>query len=361
MASSNAAFSNGKFRALLIGLGGRSRGHAEGLLKSEGIEFAAACDIDAERRARYEKDFGVRTYADAAEALQKESPDIAIVCTREKPRYALAKLAVEHGVRAVVLEKPMAANIREARDLVKQCEERGVLLTVMHQMRFSDEFVAAKEAIASGAIGTPYYVRAVSYGHLMEQGPHMIDMILYLLGEPKAQWVMGQVADREEGLTTVHPAPAFVTGYIAFENGVRASVECGRRFPSAVGVFEDDAKAPTWLQKRVQVIGTDGICDAMVAHYCRVMNGSGGWKTLTSGPDGWNAATIRHYQEVVKVLREGGEHRNGAAPSLAGFEIIHGIYTSALVGDVVNVPVVGGNEEPIESLLAPARKAQQTA
>ena len=352
--------SSNPLRALLIGLGGRSRGHAQALLACEGIEFAAACDIDDERRARYEKDFGVRTYKDAAEALKRESPDIAIVCTREKPRYALARLALDHGVRAIVLEKPMAANIREARDLVARCKERNVLLTVMHQMRFSDEFVAAKKAIESGAIGKPYFVRAVSYGHLMEQGPHMVDMILYLLGEAKADWVMGQVADREEGLSTVHPAPAFVTGYITFENGVRASLECGRRFPKAVGFVPEDEQGSIWLQKRVQVIGTEGICDAMVSHYCRVMNTSGGWQTLSSGPAGWDASTIRHYEEVAKVLREGGEHRNGAEPSLQGFEIIHGIYTSALVGDLVKVPVTGGDEEPIETLLAPARR-QQTA
>lgn len=352
------ASTDNRLRALLIGLGGRSRGHAEALLAAEEIHFAAGCDLDDERRAKYEADYGVRTYSDATEALQKESPDIAIVCTREKPRYALARLAVEHGVRAVVVEKPMAANIREARDLVRQCNERNVLLTAMHQMRFSDEFVAAKEVIASGEIGEPYFVRAVSYGHLMEQGPHMVDMILYLLGDAKADWVMGQVADSEEGLTTVHPAPAFVTGYIAFENGVRASVECGRRFPSAVGIFDEGEKAPTWLQKRVQVIGTDGICDAMVAHYCRVMNTSGGWKTLTSGPEGWDASTIRHYDEVAKVLREGGEHRNGAEASLHGFEIIHGMYTSAVVGDQVKVPVVDQDEEPIETLLAAVRRRE---
>lgn len=101
------------FKALLIGLGGRSRGHAEGVIASRDITLAAGCDLDSERRARYEKEYGLRTYADAAEALEKEKPDIAIICTRENPRFSLARLAVEHGVRAVVLEKPMTANIRE--------------------------------------------------------------------------------------------------------------------------------------------------------------------------------------------------------------------------------------------------------
>jgi len=67
----------------------------------------------------------------------------------------LARLAVDRGARAVVLEKPMCASIAEARSLVEYCRERNVLLTVMHQMRFSDEFVAAKEAIAAGGMLVP--------------------------------------------------------------------------------------------------------------------------------------------------------------------------------------------------------------
>lgn len=344
-----------KLKALVIGLGGRSRGHANALLACDEIAFAAGCDLDGARRSRCEEDYNVRTYADATEAFEKETPDIAIICTRENPRYALAKLAVDHGARAVVVEKPMTANIKEARDLVKYCEERNVLLTAMHQMRFSDEFVAAKEAISRGDIGEPYFVRAVSHGHLMEQGPHMVDMILYLLDEAKAEWVMGQVADREEGLATVHPAPAFTTGYITFENGIRASLECGRRFSPAVGLPEGEVTSH-WLQKRVQVIGTEGMVDAIVAHSCRLMNASGGWQILTSGREGWDASTIRHYEEVAHVLNHGGEHRNGAKPSLEGFEIIHGIYTSALVGDQVIIPAAGYDDAPVEALLADERK-----
>ena len=227
------------YKALLIGLGGRSRGHAEALRAVDDLDFVAGCDLTTSAERRMSRPTGSGPMRTRKKLWKKKIPTSPSFARREKPRYALARLAVEHGVRAVVLEKPMTANIREARDLVQLCKERDVVLTVMHQMRFSDEFVAAKEAIESGKIGKPYFVRAVSYGHLMEQGPHMVDMVLYLLGEAKAEWVMGQVADREEGLKTVHPSPAFVTGYVAFENGVRASFECGRRFPSAAN-FETE-------------------------------------------------------------------------------------------------------------------------
>jgi len=42
------------------------------------------------------------------------------------------------------------------------------------------------------------------------------------------------------------------------------------------------------------------------------MNESGGWRTLSQGLQGWNRATIRHYDELGCVLLHGGEYRNGS-------------------------------------------------
>jgi len=279
--------------------------------------------------------------------LEKDRPEVVAICTREDPRYELTISAIEAGVGGIVLEKPMARTVDQARAMVRRAKENGVVLVVSHQMRFADEFVAARDAIRRGQVGKPYYLRTSSYGQLMEQGTHMVDMVLWLAGDPAVEWVMGQVADVEEGRTTVHPAPAFVVGYIAFQNGLRCVAECGRRFQRAVGL-ED----VTWLQKRVQVIGTEGIVDAVVAHHCKVLNTSSpGWQTLTLGSDGWDHATIRFYAELYDVLTGAGVHRNNADASLKGFEIMHGIYQSALARGRTEIPLPEG-AEPLEQIMA---------
>ncbi len=335
-----------KLRVGIVGCGGRSYGHMEAVDAHEGLEVVAGADMDGERLARFRKRYDRKTYADGVELIQKERPDVAAICTREHARYGLTMAALDAGVRGIVLEKPMARTVDEAREMARKAQEKGAILAVCHQMRFSDEFVAARDAIRRGLIGRPYYIRASSFGHLMEQGPHMVDMVLWLAGDPDVDWVMGQVTDVEEGRGTVHPAPAFVVGYVAFKNGVRAVLECGRRFQRAVGLEE-----VTWLQKRTQVLGTEGMVDAVVGHHCRLMNAKGGgWQTLALGQDGWDRATIQFYAELYDVMTRGGEHRNNGRASLRGFEIVHAIYQSALTRDRAGVPLPEG-AGPLEEIM----------
>lgn len=338
------------YRGVMIGCGGRAGGHADAYVKASGVEMVAVADMDEAKADAFAQKYGVTRYYDAEEMLDKESPDIVTVCTREEPRCALTIAAAERGAKGIVAEKPMAANIAEARQMVETCERTGTLLTVSHQMRFCDEFIAARDAIARGDVGQVYYIRASCYGQLMEQGPHMIDMILWLAGDPEVEWVMGQVADLEAGLETVHIAPAFVVGYITFANGIRAVIESGRIFQKAVGL-EDE----TWLQKRVQVLGTDGVVDTIVAHYCQMMNArAAGWQELYAGSEGWDLATIKYYQELVDVLNHGGERRNGPEPSLRGFELVHSIYQSALTGDRF-APPLPADADPLNEIMSKVR------
>jgi predicted dehydrogenase len=333
-------------RGVMVGCGGRSWDHAEGFAKTDGMELVAVADVSGERARQYQEKLGIRYYLDAEEMLAKERADVVCMCTEDEARYAVTMLALKYGPRALVLEKPMARSVAQAREMVARAKQQGVVLAVSHQMRDATEFEVARQAVAEGRIGEPYFVGACSYGHLMEQGPHMVDMVLWLAGDPKVEWVMGAVAGIQEGSETVHIAPAFVVGYVAFANGMRAELECGRRFPRAIGL-ED----VTWLQKRTQVLGTEGTVDAVVGHYCRLLTtGRAGWEELASGQQGWDKATIRFYQDLARVLREGGEHRNNADASLRGFEIIQAIYQAAVSRELVKPPLPAA-ADPLAELM----------
>ncbi|MCY3938631.1 MAG: Gfo/Idh/MocA family oxidoreductase [Chloroflexi bacterium] len=317
----------------IVGCGNRSVEHMNAVDAVAGLEIASGADAQEAGRARFAERYDAPVFDKFANLLAASVPDVAAICTMEYPRYELTMQAIKAGVRAIVLEKPMARTVMEAREMVAAAESRGNHLIVCHQMRFSDEFVSAKWALDRSAIGTPYLYRATSFGHLMEQGPHMVDMVLWLAGDPEVEWVMGQIADVESGRSTVHPAPAFVLGYVTFVNGARAIFECGRSFQRAVELPDQ-----TWLQKRVQVLGTDGMIDSIVAHHCKIMSPSqGNWKTLAEGAASWNRATDAFYEELRDVIYDGGVHRNNGAASLRGFEIIHSIYAAALARDRIAV------------------------
>ncbi len=324
-----------KLKAALVGCGGRGLGHAQGYTDVERVELVAAADDNPQNRERFESRFGRPTYASAEELLEKEKPDIVSLVTKEHFRHPLVMMAVDAGVKAIMAEKPMARTLAQAYEMVEACERNNVLLTFSHQMRFSPEFVAQREAVLAGEVGTPLFLRATSNLPLMDQGTHVVDMLLWMTNGAKAEWVMGQVDNVEAWREkAVHPAPPWTVGYVNFEGGLRGVFETGtENVPPPV-----DSDLPGSLRKRVEVTGTDGYVDAMVAHYCRVYN-KNGLRVVESSRTQWESATAAFIEEICDVLERGGEHRCGGRETLRGYEIMLAALESVLQQRAVRLPL----------------------
>lgn len=110
-----------------------------------------------------------------------------------------AKLALEAG-RHVHVEKPPAATLRELEELLRLARERKRLLQTGYMWRFNPGFQRALEAAQRGWLGDVYLVRATMNtlvdarrrpewaefkgGAMFEQGCHLIDAVVRLLGRP---------------------------------------------------------------------------------------------------------------------------------------------------------------------------------
>jgi predicted dehydrogenase len=340
-----------EFKAAVIGCGGRAHGHAEAFATNKDISFVAVADMDAGRADAFGAKYKTAVYHDAQQMLDKEKPDIVSIVTREHPRCKLTVMCAKAGVKGIIAEKPMARTLAEAYEMVETCEAHKCVLTVSQQMRFCGEFNKAREVLASGELGRLYFLRAVSFGAMMEQGPHMIDMILYLVGNRKVVSAMAQVDGVEKSHEMVHPCPVFTVGYLKLDDDTRVVIESGRTFPRIPEISN------LWLQKRVEVLGTEGMLDVVVSNYCKVLSTrKPGWQVTPSGIDEWNAATPRFVEELVHVLRHGGEHRNGARVSLAGFEVITALYQSVLSKSAIALPM-DRHVTPLEEIVPKVKKA----
>jgi predicted dehydrogenase len=335
------------YRAAIIGCGNRAKGHAEGFQKAQGVDLVAVADLDRPRADAFADHYGVPAYYDAAEMLEKERPEIVAIVTRALGRSVLTCLCAEHRVRGVVAEKPMAITLEEADRMAAACRAAGTLLTVCHQMRYSREFEIGKEALSTGEIGQPYFMRGVCYGNLMNQGTHVIDMMRWFADDAPVAWVMAQADDydwreRDAG----HPAPMWTLGYLGFENGMRATLEMGPRYVPALGTN------PGWLNKRVEVLGRGGMIDCVVGNYAQVFTSDGARREEVPPEKGWNLATIRFIEDLARVLREGGQHRNHADTSVHSFEVIQALARSVHRGGIVELPLPRDGSDPLGELLA---------
>lgn len=159
--------------------------------------LVAVCDANLESAREVASRFGVeRCYADAAEMLQAERPDVVDICTPPKTHAALAILALQAGAH-VLVEKPMAVGVGECDRMMAAAEEAGTSICVAHSDLFYPSFSTMRRMVERGAIGslrgmhialsTPvdyitskedHWANKLPGGVLGETGPHIVYMTL---------------------------------------------------------------------------------------------------------------------------------------------------------------------------------------
>ena len=111
--------------------------HARRYEGIENMKVIAICEIDEERLKGAVEELNVPGYTDYVEMLEKEKPDIVHAVTEPTvPRHIWVEPAAEAGVKALVIEKPLALRPSEAEALAAAHEKTGLKIIVNHQRRY---------------------------------------------------------------------------------------------------------------------------------------------------------------------------------------------------------------------------------
>ncbi|MHB8295974.1 MAG: Gfo/Idh/MocA family protein [Acidimicrobiales bacterium] len=186
----------------VLGCGSVGPLHAEAVAGLEGARLIGVADIDGARSATVAERWHVESCRSLGQLLCLPGLDIVCVCT---PSGTHAELGMEIAAsgRHVVIEKPIDVSLDAARRLLAVCERSGVALSVISQHRFDPGITRTREALVEGHLGTPifgearawwyrtqgYYdadnwrgTHALDGGALMNQGIHLVDLLLWLFG-----------------------------------------------------------------------------------------------------------------------------------------------------------------------------------
>jgi predicted dehydrogenase len=334
-----------RLRAAIIGCGKISRPHARAYREVEATELVAAADISQPAREAFAAELGLeRVYADAAEMLSKEKPDIVSVCTWPPHHADLTVAACRAGVRAVLCEKPIAVHLADADRMIEAARASGTLLCVNHQRRFTPRYLAAREYIDAGAIGLVRHVTGICGGDLLTDGTHLIDLTRYLLGDLPIEWVFGglertkrQKVDAVRGMgfaewyTTGkrygHHVEGGTLALLQFQGGVRANLEIGNLARPAYQKFVVEG-----ADGRVEISGDRW---SPGEPELRLLQAHGGLTVPKLGP---NRAMAANVEAIVDALESGATHTLRADSARATLEAIMAIYQSALDRRRVDLP-----------------------
>ncbi len=186
-------------KSAIIGLGVIGKVHYE-VLKKQGEDLVAVCDIDTEKLGELE---GVKKYLDYRIMLDSEQIDVVHVCT---PHYLHAEMviyALNKGIN-VLCEKPLCINSEDIDLILKAEKESKAQLGVCFQNRYNNTSQYAKNFLKDKkvdfAFGFVRWHRDKKYydsadwrgkwateggGVLINQAIHTLDLLQWIVGEPE--------------------------------------------------------------------------------------------------------------------------------------------------------------------------------
>jgi predicted dehydrogenase len=210
-------------KAGVVGVGRMGSYHVGVYSELFNVELVGIADINKERAEEIAKRYNTTAYTDYRELFSKV--DIVSIAVPTESHYKIAKDFLKEKIH-VLLEKPATKDLKEARELFKIAEERGVVLNIGHVERFNGAVQELKKIVSnpifidSRRLG-PYDPRVENDGVVLDLMIHDIDIILDLVDSKiKEINAMGvSVFSGHEDLANVQ---------IRFENGCIANIVASR-------------------------------------------------------------------------------------------------------------------------------------
>ena len=334
-----------KYTAAIIGCGSIGHAHMDGYNLVDNIDVIAVADPTEIARQQYVEEYDIPQQFDTVEEmLEKSKPDIVSVCTWHLLHPAPTIAAANAGVRAVICEKPMAIGMNAADSMVEACEDSGTKLVISHQRRFTPGWEKAKILLENGAIGTPLFVTNKVADGLTNWGTHSIDGSRFVLGDPKAQWVMGAVERKTDRYERDTPVEDACMGLVHFENDIQLFIQSD--------LMREGAQAGHF-----QIRGSNGYMEVTELSVRLHDTSTAGWQDIQiDTPEGAQAiggnSNADQVLELIEVL-EGrlDRHRNSGNTARDTVEIMMALYESARRNSVVHLPLEE-REYPLEKMVS---------
>lgn len=226
-----------KINAAVIGVGAMGKNHARVYSEMGNVSLVAVCDSNKELAKGISDAYGTNYYTDYKEMLKKEKIEAASICVPTILHKQVATDFIKNNVD-VLVEKPIAATIYEAKEIINEAEKNKVKLMIGHIERFNPVVIELKRRVRKNQLGKIYNVhcsrmgptvhRITDVGVIIDLAIHEIDVLKYLI-DSKIKRVYAETAQR---IHSTHED--LLIGTIRFENGILGVINSNWLTPKIV-------------------------------------------------------------------------------------------------------------------------------
>lgn len=175
------------YRTALIGLGKMGMANAGNARLSGFYTYSSHIEAlrdhpDFDCSAFYDRDEGNpnRNFSSIADMARLYDPEILVLAT--PPQGRLDTIKEFSNLKAVIIEKPVASNYADAKEIVEYCDRNNILLQVNYWRRFDKAVIDLKAEITKTQ-ERPQVI-FMTYGNgLRNNAVHLIDQVRYLFGD----------------------------------------------------------------------------------------------------------------------------------------------------------------------------------
>ncbi len=192
-----------KIKFAVIGCGSIGMRHIAVIDADSNAELVAICDINENKCRELSDLYGVPYFTDYRELLKNTDAEIVNICTPHG-LHAEMSIAASRHKKHVLVEKPMALNVKDCKEMIKEAQNNGVKLFVVKQNRYNTPIALTKKAVQDGKLGKIFMVQCnvmwnrhqeyysgsdwrgskkLEGGALHTQVSHFLDLMIWWLGD----------------------------------------------------------------------------------------------------------------------------------------------------------------------------------
>ncbi len=234
----------------IIGAGMIAKMHAKSILSLDNCRLVGIFDSVHEFAAKMAEEFGCKAYSSFEEFLADPEIEAVTVATPSGAHMDSA-VAAANAKKHIFCEKPLDVNLEKVDAILDACEKNNCLIAPVFQIRFTKPVQLLRQAMQEGRFGKMIlasaqmrWYRSEEYfsksswrgtwkmdggGALMNQAIHMIDLLLYINGDPLEVYAMSDTLTHDiEVEDTLCAAVKWANGSYGT---IEVSTSCAPGFP----------------------------------------------------------------------------------------------------------------------------------